>query len=195
VLASRRTYVGELGWEFYVPTEFAAGVYDAIMEAGQEAGVRDAGYYAIESLRLEKGYRAWGRELTPDTTPYEAGLGFAVKLDKGDFLGREALLAARTKPLARRLVSFVGLSTDTPLAHGGELILRDGAPVGDVSSAAYGHAVGGIVALGYVKTNGAALDAAALNGSRFELDIAGERVPVRASLRAPYDPNGEKVRG
>ncbi|MGD9846757.1 MAG: FAD-dependent oxidoreductase [Variibacter sp.] len=195
VLASRRTYVGELGWELYVPTEFAAGVYDAIMEAGQEAGVRDAGYYAIESLRLEKGYRAWGRELTPDTTPYEAGLGFAVKLDKGDFLGREALLAAKTKPLARRLVSFVGLSADTPLAHGGELILRDGAPVGDVSSAAYGHAVGGIVALGYVKTNGAALDAAALNGSCFELDIAGERVLVRASLRAPYDPNGEKVRG
>ncbi|MBN8955928.1 MAG: FAD-dependent oxidoreductase [Rhizobiales bacterium] len=185
VLASRRTYVGELGWELYVPTEFAAGVYDALMEAGQAAGVRDGGYYAIESLRLEKAYRAWGRELTPDYNPYEAGLGFAVKRDKGDFLGRAALLAAKAKPLTQRLVSFVATAPDTPLAHGGELILRDGAPVGDVSSAGYGHSV----------TNGAVLDEAALGASRFELDIAGERVPVRASLRAPYDPKGEKVKG
>jgi 4-methylaminobutanoate oxidase (formaldehyde-forming) len=195
VLASRRTYVGELGWELYVPTEFAAGVYDAIMEAGQGEGLRDAGYYAIESLRLEKGYRAWGRELTPDSKPYEAGLSFAVKLDKGDFIGRDALVAAKAKLPALRLVSFVATAPDTPLAHGGELILRDGAPVGEVTSAAYGHTVGGIVALGYVKTNGAKLDEAALNGSRFELDIAGERVPMRATLRAPYDPKGERVKG
>ena len=109
VLAARRTYVGELGWELFVPVELTTGVYDAVMRVGAEFGIRDAGYYAIESLRLEKGYRAWGRELTPDVNPYEAGLGFAVKLDKGDFIGRDALVATRSKPLAKRLLSFVGL--------------------------------------------------------------------------------------
>src|SRR3954466_12523653 len=158
VLASRRTYVGELGWELYVPTEYAGGVYDALMETGADLGARNAGYYAIESLRLEKGYRAWARELTPDYNPYEAGLSFAVKLDKGDFIGRDALLAAKGKPLARRLLSFTALSPDTPIAHGGELILHNGEPAGEVTSAAYGHTVGGIVALGYVATGGAPVD-------------------------------------
>jgi 4-methylaminobutanoate oxidase (formaldehyde-forming) len=192
--ASRRTYVGELGWELYVRFEEAGRVYDALMEAGARLGVRNAGYYAIESLRLEKAYRAWGRELTPDYNPYEAGLSFAVKLDKGDFIGRDALIAAKDKPPARRLLSFVALSTDTPLAHGGELILRDGAPVGEVTSAAYGHSVGGIVALGYAATGGARIDAAWL-AARFEIDIAGAPVPVRASLRAPYDPAGARLKG
>jgi 4-methylaminobutanoate oxidase (formaldehyde-forming) len=193
VLASRRTYVGELGWELYVPTEYAAGVYDALMEAGVAFGARNCGYYAIESLRLEKGYRAWGRELTPDYNPYEAGLSFAVKLDKGDFRGRDALLAAKGRGPARRLLSFVATSPDTPIAHGGELILRNGEPVGDVSSAAYGHTVGGIVALGYAATGGALVDAAWL-AARFEIEIAGERVAVRASLKAPYDPRGERLK-
>jgi sarcosine dehydrogenase len=192
--ASRRTYVGERGWELYVPVEQAGAVYDALMEAGAALGARNAGYYAIESLRLEKGYRAWGRELTPDYNPYEAGLSFAIKLDAGDFIGREALLAARDKPPARRLLSFVALAPDTPLAHGGELILRDGEPAGEVTSAAYGHTVGGVVALGYVATGGAPVDAAFLGG-RFEIDIAGGCVPVRASLKAPYDPSGARLRG
>ncbi len=139
VLASRRTYVGELGWEVYAPTEYAGGVYDALMEAGRDLGARNCGYYAIESLRLEKAYRAWGRELTPDYNPYEAGLSFAVNLDKADFIGRDALIAAKAMPPARRLLSFVATSPDTPIAHGGELILRNGEPVGDVTSAAYGH--------------------------------------------------------
>jgi 4-methylaminobutanoate oxidase (formaldehyde-forming) len=193
VLASRRTYVGELGWELYVPSEYAGGVYDALMEAGADLGARNAGYYAVESLRLEKGYRAWGRELTPDYNPYEAGLSFAVKLDKGDFIGRDALLAAKAKPSARRLLSFVATSPDTPIAHGGELILRNGEPAGEVTSAAYGHTVVGIVALGYVATGGARVDDAWL-GARFEVDIGGERVPVRASLRAPYDPAGARLK-
>jgi sarcosine dehydrogenase len=194
VLASRRTYVGELGWELYVPAEYAGAVYDAVMEAGGDLGVRNAGYYAVESLRLEKAYRAWGRELTPDYNPYEAGLSFAVKLDKGDFLGRDALIAAKGKPPARRLMSFVATAPDTPIAHGGELILRDGAPAGEVTSAAYGHTVGGIVAFGYAATAGQRVDDAWLS-SRFEIDIAGERVPVRASLRAPYDPAGARLKG
>jgi 4-methylaminobutanoate oxidase (formaldehyde-forming) len=191
--ASRRTYVGELGFELYVPVAQAGAVYDALMREGAALGVRDAGYYAIESLRLEKGYRAWGRELTPDINPYEAGLSFAVRLDKGDFIGRDALIAAKGKPPARRLLSFVATSPDTALAHGGELILRDGAPVGEVTSAAYGHTLGGIVALGFVTTDGAAVDAAFLGGG-FEIDIAGERVPVRASVTAPYDPKGERTK-
>ncbi len=191
--ASRRTYVGELGWELYVPAGQAGAVYDALMQAGAAFGARNAGYYAVESLRLEKGYRAWGRELTPDYNPYEAGLSFAVKLDKGDFIGRNALLAAKAKPPARRLLSFVATSSDTPIAHGGELVLRNGEPVGDITSAAYGHTIGGIVALGYAATGGARTDEAWLS-ARFEIDIAGERVPVRASLKAPYDPAGEKLK-
>jgi 4-methylaminobutanoate oxidase (formaldehyde-forming) len=192
--ASRRTYVGELGFELYVAAEKAGAVYDAVMAAGREFNARNAGYYAVESLRLEKGYRAWGRELTPDYNPYEAGLGFAVRLDKGDFIGRDALLAAKGKPPARRLLSFVAASPDTPIAHGGELILRNGEPAGEVTSASYGHTLGGIVALGYVATGGARVDDAFL-AARFEIDIAGERVTVAASLKAPYDPAGLRVTG
>jgi sarcosine dehydrogenase len=192
--ASRRTYVGELGWELYAPTRSAVTVYDALMQQGGKFGVRNAGYYALESLRLEKGYRAWGRELTPDYNPYEAGVTFTVKLDKGDFIGRAALLAARTKPPARRLLSFVALSPDTPIAHGGELVLRNGEPAGEVTSAAYGHTVGGIVALGYVATGGRPVDGEFLS-ARFEIDIAGERVAVRARLKAPYDPAGARLKG
>jgi glycine cleavage system aminomethyltransferase T/glycine/D-amino acid oxidase-like deaminating enzyme len=194
VLAARRSYVGEFGYELYVPTEFAAGVYDTLCGAGASLGLRDAGYYAIESLRLEKGYRAWGRELTPDINPYEAGLAFAVRLDKGDFLGRDALLKLKDKLAARRIMSFAALSPDTPLAHGGELILRDGEPVGEVTSAAFGHSLNAVVALGMVATRGVPLDQRFL-GALFEIDIAGERIPVRASVTAPYDPAGQRMKG
>ncbi len=118
-----------------------------------------------------------------------------MRLDKGDFIGRDALLAAKRQPPAHRLLSFVGTAPDTPLAHGGELIMRDGKRVGEVTSAAYGQTVGGIVALGYVATGGTALDAAALADARFAIAIAGEHVPVRASPRPPYDPQGERIRG
>ena len=194
LLAVRRSYVGELGWELYVPTDGAGAVYDALMNHGTDLGLRDAGYYALESLRLEKGYRAWGRELTPDRNPYEAGLGFAVRLDKGDFIGRDAVVGARAKPPMRRHLSFVAQAPDTPLAHGGELILRNGAPAGEVISAAYGYTLGALVALGYVATRGEPVDDGWL-AARFEIDIAGERVPVRASLRAPYDPKGTRLTG
>src|SRR5436853_6946793 len=102
------------------------------MEAGADLGARNPGYHAIASLRLEKGYRAWGRELTPDYNPYEAGLSFAVKLDKGDFIGRDALLAAKAEPPARRLLNFVALAPDSPIAHGGELILRNREPAAEI---------------------------------------------------------------
>ena len=196
VLASRRTYVGELGWELYVPVEFAVTVFETLHEAGVELGLRDAGYYAVDSLRLEKGYRAWGRELTPDDTPFQAGLGWAVKLDKpGGFIGQKALVEAKARPLARRLVSVM-LEDGEPLLWGGETLLRDGRPVGDLSSASYGHTVGAAVGLGYVKSgDGAAIDTAWLEAARFEVDLAGTRLKANLSLRCPYDPAGARIKG
>ena len=196
VLASRRTYMGELGWELYVPVEFAATVFDVLHETGTAFGLRDAGYYAIEGLRIEKGYRAWGRELTPDDNPMQAGLLWAVKLDKpGGFIGRQALVDARAKPLTRRMVSIV-LADREPLLWGGEALLRDGKPVGDLTSAAYGHSVGASVGLGYVKrADGTGIDAAWLEAGRFEVDLAGTRLAAKVSLRAPYDPSGARIKG
>ena len=195
VLASRRTYMGELGWELYVPVEFAVTVFETLHEAGAEFGLRDAGYYAVDTLRLEKGYRAWGRELTPDDNPYQAGLGWAVKLDKpGGFIGQKVLIEARAKPLARRLVSVV-LADAEPLLWGGEALLRDGKPVGDLTSAGYGHTIGASVGLGYAKRDdGAAIDDAWLDSGRFEVDLAGIRLAAKVSLRCPYDPAGARIK-
>jgi len=192
VRASRITYVGELGWELYVPVEFAAGVYDALQAAGGDLGLADAGYYAIESLRVEKAYRAWGRELTTDDTPLEAGLGFAVRFDKPvPFIGRDALLAQRDKPLEKRLVSFV-LDDPEALPWGDEPIWCEGAIVGSTTSAAYGHTLGRAVAMGYIKRPG--VDAAYLATARFEIEIAGDRFTARGGLKAPYDPAGHRIK-
>jgi 4-methylaminobutanoate oxidase (formaldehyde-forming) len=194
VLAVRRTYVGELGWELYVPNEMTVAVYEALCGAGEGLGLRDAGYYAIESLRLEKGYRAWGRELTPDHNPYEAGLAFAVRLDKPvEFLGQAALRALKAEPLTRRCVSIV-LEDDEAIAHGGELLLRDGRPVGETTSAAYGHTLGRTVMLGYVHADGQPVDAALLSSGAWEVDIGGQRCACQLSLKPPYDPEGRRLR-
>jgi 4-methylaminobutanoate oxidase (formaldehyde-forming) len=193
VRASRITYVGELGWELYVPVEQAGLVYDELARAGEDVGRRDAGYYAMDSLRMEKAYRAWGRDVTIDDTPWEAGLGFAVRLAKPTpFLGREALLAQRERPLTKRLVTFV-LEDATALPWGDEPILRDGRVVGTVTSAAFGHTLGRAVAMGYVR-EADGVDEAFVTGGRFELDIGGERIPARAGLAAPYDPGGLRVK-
>jgi sarcosine dehydrogenase len=196
VLASRRTYMGELGCELYVPAEFAVTVFETLHGAGAAFGLRDMGYYAIEGLRIEKAYRAWGRELTPDDTPWQAGLGWAVRLDKpGGFVGQKALVEAKAKPLTRRLVSVV-LDDAGPLLWGGEAILRDGKPVGDLTSAAYGHTVGAAVGLGYVtREDGQAVDAAWLGSAKFEVDLAGTRLAARLSLKALYDSSGERIKG
>jgi glycine cleavage system aminomethyltransferase T len=192
--ATRRTYVGELGWELYVPVEMAVAVYEALQAAGGEFGLADAGYYAVDSLRLEKGYRAWGRELTPDHDPVEAGLAFAVKLTKGsDFRGRAAVERAIAAGPSRRLASFV-LADPSVMLWGGELILRDGRPAGQLTSAAFGHTVGGAVALGYVSKEAGAADAAYVESGRYEIDVAGERLAARASLEPPYDPASSRVR-
>jgi sarcosine dehydrogenase len=191
--ASRITYVGELGWELYVPVEQAAGVYDDLWQAGADLGLRDGGYYAIDSLRMEKAYRAWGRELTPDDTPWEAGLGFAVRLDKpGGFLGREALLQQRDQRSTKRLVTFV-LEEAQAMPWGDEPILRDGRVVGTVTSAAFGHTLGRAVAMGYVRDE-AGVDDRYVSAGAFALDVGGERVAARASLAAPYDPRAARVK-
>jgi 4-methylaminobutanoate oxidase (formaldehyde-forming) len=194
VRASRITYVGELGWELYVPAEFAVGVYDALVAAGQDLGLRHAGYQAMDSLRIEKAYRSWGHDVGPDDTPLEAGLGFAVRLDKAAaFIGRDAIVAQADKALTRRLVVFV-LDDPEPQLYHDEPIWHDGALVGRITSGAYGHTVGCAVGLGYVANPGGVTDDFVASG-RWELEIAGERFPARAGLTAPYDPQSLRVRG
>jgi glycine cleavage system aminomethyltransferase T/glycine/D-amino acid oxidase-like deaminating enzyme len=196
VRATRITYVGELGWELYVPAEFAVGVHEDLMAAGADLGLVNAGYYAIESLRLEKGYRAFGRELTPDYNPVEAGLQFACKLGTDvSFLGREAVEKARLAGPRRRLVSLV-LGDPDAMMWGGELVLRDGRPVGQVTSAAWGETLGAAVGLGYIADPaGAPVTAAFARTGNYEVNVAGRLVPATAGLRPPYDPAGTRIRG
>jgi glycine cleavage system aminomethyltransferase T/glycine/D-amino acid oxidase-like deaminating enzyme len=195
VRATRITYVGELGWELYVPIELAVGVYDDLMRAGAALGAVDAGYYAIESMRLEKGYRAFGRELTPDHSPVEAGLLFACKLTTDvDFLGRAAVQRARTQGPRRRLVSFV-VGDPEPMLWGGELVLRDGAPVGQVTSAAWGETLGACVGLAYVADPAGVTSSDWARAGSYAVDVGGSVHPVTVGLRPPYDPASERIRG
>jgi 4-methylaminobutanoate oxidase (formaldehyde-forming) len=190
VRAVRITYVGELGWELHVPIEQAALVYETLIGAGKEMGVVNAGHYAINSLRLEKGYRAWSAELSPDDSPLEAGLGFALDWSK-PFLGREALLKQKEGRLKRQLVIFV-LEDPGPMLWGSEPIYRDGQPVGYTTSGSYGHSVGGAIAMGYVN-HSEGVDADFIKAGRYEINISGERFPARAYLRPPYDPGRKRI--
>ena len=193
VIANRMTYVGELGWELIVPAEFTAGVYDDLMRIGADHGIRDAGYYALEGLRIEKGFRAWSRELTPDITPLQAGLGFAVDMDKpGGFIGRDALIAAKADPdhMRTRIVQLVVDDAEAQL-WGGEAVLMDGAEVGEVRSAAYGHSLGACAALCLLHGS-QPLTADVIRAARFEIDLAGKKLTAKAHLRSPYDPKGAR---
>ena len=192
VIALRVTYVGELGWELHVTTEYAIQVFEALMEAGAEHGVRPAGYRAIESLRLEKGYRAWGSDLGPDHTPLEAGLGWAVKLRKNTpFLGREALEAQREQPLKKLFAGF--LADPDVVLLGRETIYCDGKRVGWLSSGGYGYTIEKSIGYGYVR-NGGGIDREELLSGRYELEVATERVPCEISLEPFYDPKMERVK-
>ena len=195
VRATRITYVGELGWELYVPTEFAVGVYEDLLSAGEQFGVGRGGYYAIESMRLEKGYRAFGRELTPNDSPVEAGLMFTCKLSTDiDFLGRASVERAKAEGPRRRVVSF-SVDSDTPMLWGGELILRDGAVAGQVSSAAWGATVGACVGLGYVRAaDGAVITADWVRSGNYAVNVGGEVYPITVSLKAIYDPGNDRIR-
>ena len=195
VRATRITYVGELGWELYVPVEFAVGVYELLLDAGAEFDVARGGYYAIESMRLEKGYRAFGRELTPDYSPVEAGLQFACKLKTDiDFLGRQAVEKMRAEGPRRRLLSFQVDSPDAML-WGGELVLRDGVAAGQVTSAAWGETSGSCVGLAYVwDPAGEPIDAAWIAEGDYEVNVGGELLPVAVSLKPLYDPTNARIR-
>ena len=190
VRASRITYVGELGWELYIPTEFVVGVYDAIAAAGAPFGLAHAGYHALDSLRIEKAYRHWGHDITDEDTPLEAGLGFAVKFDKaGGFIGREALLKAKAAGPAKRLLQF-RLTDPRPLLYHDEPIWCGDVLVGHITSGAYGHTLGGAIGLGYVDT------AKAPNPAEgdFSIEVAGERIPAEVSSTPMYDPGSRRIR-
>jgi glycine cleavage system aminomethyltransferase T/glycine/D-amino acid oxidase-like deaminating enzyme len=195
VRATRITYVGELGWELYVPAEFAVGVYEDLMAAGADLGVANAGYYAIESLRLEKAYRAFGRELTPDYNPAEAGLLFACKLGGSlAFLGREAVEKAKADGPRRRLVSVV-LADAEAMLWGGELLLRDGQPAGQLTSGAFGATLGAPVGLGYLRDPaGGVVTADFARSGSYQVNVGGQLADAAVSLRPPYDPAGSRIR-
>jgi len=192
VLALRITYVGELGWELHVPAADAATLYDALLEAGAPHGLRPAGYYAIAALRLEKGYRAWGVDISTDETPLEAGLGFAVDWTK-EFRGRAALAAQREAGVRRRLVSLV-LADPEPTLWGNEPIYRDGALVGYTTSAAYGPTLGAAVAIGALRRpDGGVVTAEFVQSGSYEVENDGCRLPARVSLAPPYDPERKRI--
>lgn len=192
VLALRVTYVGELGWELHVPVEYAAGVYAALHEAGAPHGLANAGYRAIETLRLEKGYRAWASDIGPDHTPDEAGLGWAVKMRTNvPFRGREAVAAQRAGAVKKMLATFTA-APEVQLS-GRETIYRDGARVGWLTSGGHGHTIGRAIGMGYVR-NPEGVTADFVRAGRYELEVATERVPCEVTLEPLYDPKMAKVR-
>ena len=193
VLALRVTYVGELGWELHIPTEFAVTVYEALMAAGRDLGLVNAGYRAIETLRLEKGYRAWGSDIGPDHTPVEAGLTWACKMKSGlPFLGREAVAAQIAGGVGKRLATFT-VEDEAVILLGRETVYRDGVRVGWLSSGGFGHTLGKPIGMGYVRAAG--VDEVFLATGTYELEVASERVPARLHLGPLYDPSGSRIRG
>ena len=194
VRASRITYVGELGYELYVPTEFAQSVYDVITEAGRPFGLCLAGYHALNSLRMEKAYRHWGHDIGDEDTPLEAGLGFAVAWNKpGGFVGREALCRQHEAGVRRRLIALA-LERSERLLYHNEPIWRDGELAGRITSGTFGHTVGAALGLGYVANRGETVSDEWIATGHYEVEVAAQRVAARVSLRAFYDPAGERVR-
>ena len=198
VRAARITYVGELGWELYVSSEFVLDVYERLLEAGLPLGLRHAGYHAMSACRVEKGYRHWSHDIADEDTPLEAGLGFTVAWDKpGGFRGRDAILARRGQSiLPKRLVQLriEGDSAASPMLHHEEPIVRDGQIVGSIRSGAYGHRVGGSLGMGYVH-NAAGVSAQWLETGRWEVEVACERYPARVQLAPWYDPRNLRIKG
>jgi 4-methylaminobutanoate oxidase (formaldehyde-forming) len=191
-LAVRVSFVGELGWELYVAAESVETVHDSLLEAGADLGLRHAGYHALDTLRMEKGYRHWPHDAGPADTPIDAGLAFTVAWDKPDFVGREALLAVREAPRRRRMV-HAALDDSEPLLFGGESVLLDGRPVGRVTSGAYGHHLGRAVGLATLQDPDAFSDEA-IAGGGYAVDVAGTLVAATLSVRPFYDPHSERLR-
>jgi 4-methylaminobutanoate oxidase (formaldehyde-forming) len=183
-LALRVTYVGELGWELYCRTEFGLALWDTIWDAGQQHGLVAGGYKAIDSLRLEKGYRVWGADITPEDTPFEAGLGFAVKLDKGDFVGRDALVQAGEP---ERILRCLTLEDRRAIALGSEPVRVHGEAVGRVTSGGYGYTVEKSIAYAYLPAEHGV-------GTEVDVEIFGERVTGVVAEEPLFDPKGERIR-
>jgi 4-methylaminobutanoate oxidase (formaldehyde-forming) len=185
--------VGELGWELHMPMEAAVAVYDCLIAVGNTEQIQPVGYRALESLRLEKGYRAWGSDITPNDTPLEAGLGWAVKLKGNEnFLGRDALQRMQDQPLKK---SFAGFTVDDQGAVlvGRETILRNGAFAGYLTSGGFGYTIGKSIGYGYVRNEAGVSDTYLTDGS-YELVIANETYPAKLALNAPYDPKNLRVK-
>ncbi len=193
-LALRVTYVGELGWELYIPSEFAQDLYDRLLEAGKEMGLKHAGMHALNSLRLEKAYRHWGHDITDEDTPLEAGLSFAVAWDKsGGFLGREALIRKKENGLLKKRMVQFALENPEPLLYHNEPIWCGNTIVGDTTSGMYGHSIGSCLGMGYIE-NPEGVNKEWIESQKFEIEVAGERYPAKASLKAFYDPGNARIR-
>ncbi|NIY76215.1 FAD-dependent oxidoreductase [Thalassospira sp. HF15] len=189
--AHRVSYVGELGWEIYVSSDMAAHVFETLLTAGENHGLKLCGLHMMDGCRIEKGFRHFGHDITCEDHVLEAGLGFAVKTDKHYFIGRDAVLTKRESGLKRRMVQF-RLSDPEPLLFHNEPILRDGKIVGHLSSGAYGHLLGTAVGMGYVGCEGES--ASDILASSYSIDVAGTRVTAEASLKPFYDPNSDRMK-
>jgi 4-methylaminobutanoate oxidase (formaldehyde-forming) len=188
-LALRVTYVGELGWEFYCPMEYGLRLWDTLWEAGDPEGMVAAGYKAIDTMRLEKGYRYWGSEISPDYTPFEAGLSFAVKLDKGDFQGREALLKQKQEGVRRKLCCLT-LSDNRVIALGKEPVRPAGKTdiISWVASGGFGYSVNESIIFTYLPIE------YAKTGTKLEIEFFGETVGAVVKPSPLWDPKGERIR-
>jgi 4-methylaminobutanoate oxidase (formaldehyde-forming) len=197
VRASRITYVGELGWELYIPTEFCAHVFERLWEAGREFGLTPAGMHTMNNCRMEKAYRHWGHDISDEETPVEAGLGFVVAWDKkGGFIGREALLRQRDRKVQPKRMVCLALednSASAPMIYHEEPIYRDGVIVGSTTSGAWGHRVDRSLGLGYVK-NEMGVTKEWIEGGKWEVELAWKRYPARVQLQSFYDPRGERIK-
>ncbi|MDC1400145.1 FAD-dependent oxidoreductase [bacterium] len=187
----RVTYVGELGWEIYASSDQAGHIFDTIFEAGQDVGMKLCGMHMMDSLRIEKGFRHFGHDITCEDHVLEAGLGFAVKTDKPDFIGRDAVLRKKENGLDRRLLQFV-LNDSEPLLYHNEPILRDGVLVGHLTSGNYGHTIGAAIGLGYVPCKNEAVSD--ILSSTYEIDVAGVKIAANVSIKPVYDPKSERVK-
>jgi 4-methylaminobutanoate oxidase (formaldehyde-forming) len=197
VRASRITYVGELGWELYVPTEFAAHVFERILEAGADFGLTLAGMHTMNNCRVEKAYRHWGHDISDEDTPVEAGLGFVVAWDKkGGFIGKDALAKQRDRNVQPKRMICLALadgSDKTPLMYHEEPIYRDGVIVGSTTSGAWGHRINASLGMGYVK-NEAGVTKDWLQAGKWEVEIAWQRYPANVQFQSFYDPKGERIK-
>jgi 4-methylaminobutanoate oxidase (formaldehyde-forming) len=191
-LAVRMSFVGELGWELYIPSEFSVNVFDALMEAGEEFDLKLVGLHALDSLRLEKGYKHWGADITPDDTPFEAGLGFCVKMDKEDFIGRAAL-AERLKSKAERKLVIFTLEDPEPLIYHDEPIYRGGELIGENTHGSFSHVLNAAIGMCYLKCPEGITDEWITSGA-YEINIEGKMYPIKIHLEPPYDPKSERVR-